>query len=323
MKASRREDTPDPETCEITDLFADVQSNGHATSGAENQLHHAQGDTEAYDVLGDDQHTAFEVDGGHSIDFPDPLTTPRDLTSAAKSRRKPVPAFDPDDPATLRRAELADSDDVSQIWSRWAEWGSSILWIMLVFFVGAYGGFGLLQAGSPLIGAVLFGVASLLSLILTYPLIITLERPVRMAPEQTLRDFYGALSHMRPHYKRMWLLLSDPGKTSIPPGDRPSKRLFKSAWHRFRSEVHHRTGASPNRFAVKDFSAEPGKGRSRVECKFNLVVSRGHRVLETHSMTVTLVRGRDRMWYLDHAAPPAGAPAGLQTNGRKKAANLS
>ena len=50
------------------------------------------------------------------------------------------------------------------------------------------------------------------AVLLSYPILITLERPVRMTPEQALRDYYGALSHQSPHFRRMWLLLGKDGQ---------------------------------------------------------------------------------------------------------------
>ena len=54
-------------------------------------------------------------------------------------------------------------------------------------------------------------VGGLGAVVLSYPILITLERPVRITPEQAARDYFGALSHHFPHYRRMWLLLSARG----------------------------------------------------------------------------------------------------------------
>ena len=62
---------------------------------------------------------------------------------------------------------------------------------------------------------------------LSYPILITLERPVRVTPEQALRDYYAALSHHLPHFRRMWLLLSTAGRISNAYG---SFEGFKAYW---------------------------------------------------------------------------------------------
>ncbi len=51
-------------------------------------------------------------------------------------------------------------------------------------------------------------------LLLCYPLFITMERPIRITPEQAVNDYYAALSHSIPHTRRMWLLLSEEGRYS-------------------------------------------------------------------------------------------------------------
>ena len=80
----------------------------------------------------------------------------------------------------------------------------------------------------------LYGIAFLIlilggiaAVILSYPILITLERPVRITPEQALRDFYGSLSHHFPHFRRMWLLLSSAGRISTAYG---SFEGFKAYW---------------------------------------------------------------------------------------------
>ena len=78
--------------------------------------------------------------------------------------------------------------------------------LMLVYFALSAGQFGL--------GFALLSVGMLACVVLSYPMVITLERPVRMTPEQAVRDYYAALSHHRPHFRRMWLLLSTKGRSS-------------------------------------------------------------------------------------------------------------
>ena len=67
----------------------------------------------------------------------------------------------------------------------------------------------------------------MVAVVLSYPILITLERPVRITPEQALRDYYGALSHQLPHFRRMWLLLSTAGRISTAYG---SFEGFKAYW---------------------------------------------------------------------------------------------
>ena len=81
---------------------------------------------------------------------------------------------------------------------QWAAWVTFI--VLLVSF-----GLGTEHLGILLLTLLLGGMVAV---VLSYPILITLERPVRITPEQALRDYYGSLSHHLPHFRRMWLLLS-------------------------------------------------------------------------------------------------------------------
>jgi hypothetical protein len=63
--------------------------------------------------------------------------------------------------------------------------------------------------------------------VLSYPILITLERPVRVTPEHAVNDFFDAASHHFPHYRRMWLLLSDVGRES---GGFETFEQFRDHW---------------------------------------------------------------------------------------------
>ena len=109
---------------------------------------------------------------------------------------------------------LEPSAMVEETWSRWAEWGPTAFfiacWLGVVLFV-VYLLFGMEAYGLAFL--TLFG-GGIIAIGLSYPILITLERPVRITPEQAVRDYYGALSHHVPHFRRMWLLLSTAGRTS-------------------------------------------------------------------------------------------------------------
>ena len=115
-----------------------------------------------------------------------------------------------------KRDPLPDDDEprVIEVWSRWGEWSNTILKMAgagAIILVIVYS---LLNSGaySPAFLIFLIGVAILAAL--SYPIAITLERPVRMTPEQAIRDYFAALSHHFPQYRRMWLLLSERGRNA-------------------------------------------------------------------------------------------------------------
>ncbi len=199
---------------------------------------------------------------------------------------------------------------VDVVWTRGAEWGPSLVvlgaWVLamalLVYIVMGWAPYGftflLLLVGA--VGAV----------VLSYPILITLERPVRMTPEQAVRDYYAALSHHLPHYRRMWLLLARTGRTTSSYG---SFEGFKAYWaEKLRTIKGDRAGLmTPLVFEVEDYRGDKSAGKSRVDVKFTLKVSvRGQRQAGPAASIagqMSLVRGPDKMWYLESGTLPQPA----------------
>ncbi len=144
-------------------------------------------------------------------------------------------------------------------------------------------------------------------LVLSYPIVITLERPVRMTPEQAVRDYYAALSHHRPHFRRMWLLLSTPGRSSTRFG---SFEGFVACWKAWLRELRGPDAGSftPLHFEIVTTKAEKSAGHSAVKFNYRIrVFLRGHRdgdPLASYSVRQWTVRGPDGMWYLEDGTPP-------------------
>jgi hypothetical protein len=239
------------------------------------------------------------VDQPESPDAPPPSTAPP-LPSAP--RKGPVRG-----PRQVRteRAEDSSQPDPSQlveeVWSRLAEWGQTLLvlagWLAIVgtavyFLLDVSAGLAFL--------ALIVGV--LVAAVLSYPILITLERPVRVTPEQAVRDYYAALSHHVPHYKRMWLLLSTAGRVSTGFG---SFEGFKSYWkdRLRRLREGHAGSMTPLVFGVAEFKSEKSAGKTRLDADFTLTIFvRGRRQAgPIHRIPVrtALVRGPDSMWYLE------------------------
>lgn len=230
---------------------------------------------------------------------------------AAVEATKPrwTPPVEPDRPRREAAAppRLEPSRAVEQTWSRWAEWGGTI---GLLFAVGL----GLLILLYATLSVELYGVAVLVLVVggaavtvLSYPILITLERPVRVTPEQALSDYYGALSHHVPHYRRMWLLLSTAGRVS---GSFASFEGFRAYWKARLAEL--RDGRcsplTPLKLQVADFRSEKSAGRTEIEVSYAVRVSVRGRSAEgpvaEFPMKATLVKGPDRMWYLDRGTLP-------------------
>jgi hypothetical protein len=204
--------------------------------------------------------------------------------------------------AVVDQAQLDPAALVPEVWSRQAEWGPTLIlvgsWVAFILLFACYG-----------LGAEYFWyamltvlVGAIVAAILSYPIWITLERPVRITPEQAVRDYYGSLSHHFPHFRRMWLLLSSAGRISNAFG---SYEGFKAYWKdrvRLMREGH--AGSfTPLVFEIGDFRAEKSAGKVRIDTEFNLKVwVRGKRragAIHAIPMKIALVRGPDRMWYLE------------------------
>jgi hypothetical protein len=202
---------------------------------------------------------------------------------------------------------LEPSKAVEQVWSRGAEWGPTLALLAVV----ALGVFVLLYAT---ISVEWYGVAFLVLLsgglalaVLSYPILITLERPVRVTPEQAVTDYFTALSHHVPHYRRMWLLLSNAGRVS---GAFASFEGFTAYWKARLVELKGGQASSltPLKFQVVDFRSEKSAGRTEISASYTVRVSVRGRTAEgpIHEIrvTATLVKGPDRMWYLDRGTLP-------------------
>jgi hypothetical protein len=211
-----------------------------------------------------------------------------------------------------RDGALGASSLVEQTWSRWAEWGPNLIavgaWVtvllLLVYFVLGQEFYSL--------ALVLLLVGLLVAIVLSYPMLITLERPVRVTPEQALRDYYGALSHHVPHLRRMWLLLSTSGRVSTAFG---SFEGFKGYWREQLGQLRkgHAGALTPLVFEVANFKSEKSAGKPRIDASFTVNVSvRGRRSagpIHAIPASISLVRGPDNMWYLENGTLPRGLPA--------------
>jgi hypothetical protein len=151
-------------------------------------------------------------------------------------------------------------------------------WLSVAFFLLVVGGAGLL--------------------VLCYPMFITLERPVRMTPEQAINDYFAALSHLRPHYRRMWMLLSSAGRRPF-----ASFEAFCDDWERRREILRGGKGGryTPMTFHVEQFRSERSAGLTATDATFSVRVTlHGEpEPLAVVPMLVWLVKGPDKMWYLN------------------------
>lgn len=242
-----------------------------------------------------------ETGGSYDVqEFAESEGAPRNPLSVGPS---PPPAS----PEVRPGMRMEPSESVEHVWTRWGEWGGTIT----VLAVAALCLLGFIYL---LLSWEIYGLAFLFFLTggiflayLAYPIMITLERPVRITPEQAVQDYLAALSHHFPHYRRMWLLLSNRGKVS---GSFASFEGFCEYWNKILKELRSgkTSGLTPLRFTIEDFKSPKSVGLSSLEATYTVsVLVRGHQDAgPIHSIKVkaTLVKGPDRMWYLDHGTLP-------------------
>ncbi|APW62674.1 hypothetical protein [Paludisphaera borealis] len=244
-------------------------------------------------------------------DTPPPAPAPASVPTPRERAAEPADeAPAPRRPKPSRQTESASA--VDQVWSRGAEWGPTLavlgLWAAFVVFLL----FLTLSGEFYTLTLLVLAMGLVVGLVLCYPIVITLERPVRMTPEQAARDFYGALSHHRPHYRRMWLLLSNAGRTS---SRFASFEGFQKYWvERIKQLRQGKAGSSaPLTFLVAEFKSEKSGGKTAIDAEWKVkVFVRGQRdqgpiwslPVESH-----FSKGPDGMWYLDNGTLAERSPS--------------
>lgn len=242
----------------------------------------------------------YEVEG-FEPDEPPPPAPRAQVAPSRPKKKKPSEAEE-------RRPARPDRDEprVLEVWTRWGEWGPAVLRLgivgavvmVLVYMVGSASGLG------PAFLVLVMGGAVWIAL--TYPIAVTLERPIRMTPEQAVKDYYAALSHHFPQYRRMWLLLSEEGRHS-PEFD--SFGDFQATWKKRLAELRGgRVKSSvPLNFEVADFRADKSAGLTTIDASYTLNIrARGgpDEPLASVPIEASLAKGPDSMWYLDSGMVP-------------------
>lgn len=262
---------------------------------------------------------------------PPPTSDPGEyeLLDAPVEKKKPTPppaAPHHEPPPTPTRAERAPAreqpptpsyqedyeDVVDRVWNRWGEWGPTILRLVLIGAAWLFVLYVTLSAEHIgrtfflfVLGLVAMGVCS-------YPILITLERPVRVTPEQALQDYFGSLNHWFPQYRRMWLLLASPRQDSPPLHSLAALQgYWKAKIGKLRTEYKLPNG--PVYFTISGYKSDKSAGKSALVAKYNLDV-RGTSDVSTPPIvsfadSQSLVRGPDRMWYLTKARMPERSKA--------------
>ncbi len=200
-------------------------------------------------------------------------------------------------------AILAEDDpgEVDPIWTRGAEWGFDLVRVGLVAVAtlfGAYFAFG----WSFGLAVLVLGLGGAAGVLLSYPILITIERPIRITPEQAVTDFFAAAAHHLPHYRRMWLLLSPTARSA---GRFSSLDEFRSHWVRRMATWKEGRGGkfTPLSFRISEFRGDKSVGQTTSHVDYTVqVFVRGREAdkpIATYRMMHGVVKGPDRMWYLN------------------------
>lgn len=277
MSGDGRPDDPEPEIADALGLFRD-DAPKPATGGANPPP--ASRDDESYDLVD----PADPAEGSGSGTAP-PVSPPHPAPIPERSPRERKP-----------EDRKAPPDAVAP-WSRKKEWGIDLIRVGLAL-IGTFllVGF-LIERGSYSWAFLAFLAGGLIALVLSYPMLITLEVPVRMTPEQALKDYYGALNHGRPHFRRMWLLLSRAGRKPF-----ENEAAFRRYWAEQLASLSGGKRPSWNRltFRVEGFRAPKSHGLEVIDARYEVTVSAGDdSPIRAFSAKASLVRGSDRHWYLD------------------------
>lgn len=293
-KSPNRPDPEDRGEADAAFLFGDDPPNGRATPSPRGGKPASSQDE--YDLAGADE-------GGSDDEVRPPIS------SAPPPRPKPrKPRREELGEETEFGSDRDEESPVSEVWSRGAEWGSDLVTVGVLGLIVLGLAYVLLTSVSVGLGFLALFLGGIACVLLSYPIVVTLERPVRMTPEQAARDFCGAASHHFPHYRRMWLLLSDRGREQGPFDDFPG---FKAYWKERIAALRKKgnaKGSTPLTFEVSEFRADKSAGKTAVKADLTIrVLVRGRESegpIASYSYSLGLAKGPDRMWYLNRGTLP-------------------
>jgi len=242
---------------------------------------------------------------GYAIEGPEPEPAPESVQApVAPIPRAGRPRDEARAPARAKGRAEARSSGVDEVWSRGAEWAANLTGLGVGLLTAAILLYATFNVDALMVWVVVLAGCLVALAALAYPIFITLERPVRVTPEQAIKDYYGALSHLVPHTKRMWLLLSTEGRVSHAFRTYPE---FRAYWRETFAGWKKSAGASgplnPFDVTVDDFKSGKSAGEVEIEATYTARVIRrgqpGGPPVATHRVSLRLVRGPDKMWYLE------------------------
>jgi hypothetical protein len=230
-----------------------------------------------------------------------------DVAAEVLKPNRPAPPIEdrparPTNAPRPHRPTINKSSGVEQVWTRLSEWGQHLLILAIALMGSAFLLWQTFSVENLGTWVMLFLICLGGLIVLCYPLFITLERPVRMTPEQAVNDYYAALSHHLPHFKRMWLLLAIDGRDcSSFHNYTEFCAYWKTLLAKWKAEAKVTAPLNPIQVVISDFKSEKSGGQTELAVSYTAVVQkRGSQTkLATFRIEAQVVRGPDRMWYLD------------------------
>lgn len=240
-------------------------------------------------------------DGGYGLAepatpaSPGPTANPNgdwsvDQTAPSTFEPKPVEGEE----ASIATDYPAETPIVEKVWTRWSEWKEPAIWsaggvvaAILIWLGGAY------ISVLTLLIALAYG---------SYHLVITLEIPVRVTPEQAVREFFGSLNHRLPNYARMYSLLTAEGRESDAFAEFSG---FRAYWHsQLARLVRSPVWMVPLEFGIDGFKCRYNAERVMAAVRYKLrVTPRGSQAsddpIAEFDVQNLAVKGPDGQWYLN------------------------
>ena len=195
-----------------------------------------------------------------------------------------------------------ESPAVDAVWSRWAEWQEPLLWSAAGIALAV-----LIVLGGSWVAMLVFVLASAYG---AYHIIISLAVPVRVTPEQAVREFYEAAGHRLPNFRRMYILLTTDGRQS---DEFTNFADFRAYWQAQVTRLSRSPAwLVPLEFHVEGFRCRYNGEKTLGSVRYILKVSPRGRP-ETDEPTAEfamhnlVVKGPDGQWYLNDGTLPEAA----------------
>jgi hypothetical protein len=229
-------------------------------------------------------------------DSPPALPLPQPVRAADTTFQ---PASDDIEQSSGDESFPIEPPDVDEVWSRWTEWKEPILWSAggIVFSI-------LIVVGGYWVATLIFLLASLYG---AYYIVISLEVPVRVTPEQAVKEFYGAAAHRLPNFRRMYTLLTADGRQS---DEFSNFAGFRSYWQTEIAGLSRTaTWLVPLDFRIEGFRCRYNGEKTLARVHYVLkVVPRGRPESDESTGEFTAqnlaVKGPDGQWYLNDGTLP-------------------